>query len=153
MQIASDDPRRPDVVALLTEHLAEMRSCSPACSVHALDVDGLAAPAICFRTARTEEGALLATGALKDLGDGHAEIKSMRTTSAARGCGIGAAMVLHLLALARSAGFERVSLETGAQDHFAPARRLYLRQGFTECGPYADYGPDPNSAFFTLELV
>jgi putative acetyltransferase len=53
---------------------------------------------------------------------------------------------------ARRRGYARVSLETGSQDFFAPARRLYTRHGFTECGPFADYASDPHSRFFTREL-
>ena len=37
-----------------------------------------------------------------------------------------------------SRGYVRLSLETGVQDAFEPARRLYLRYGFRECGPFAD---------------
>jgi len=53
---------------------------------------------------------------------------------------------------ARRRGYARVSLETGSQDFFAPARRLYERHGFVECGPFGDYVLDPHSVFFTREL-
>jgi putative acetyltransferase len=43
-------------------------------------------------------------------------------------------------------------LETGTEDYFAPARRLYLRHGFTECPPFGDYRLDPNSVFMELRL-
>ena len=49
----------------------------------------------------------------------------MHTAEAARGRGVGAAIVAHLLALARERGYTQVSLETGARPAFAPARRLY----------------------------
>jgi putative acetyltransferase len=32
---------------------------------------------------------------------------------------------------------------------FDPARRLYARFGFAECGPFADYAEDPYSVFMT----
>ena len=38
------------------------------------------------------------------------------------------------------------------QDFFLPARRLYAKAGFRECGPFGDYRLDPNSVFMTLEL-
>ena len=57
-----------------------------------------------------------------------------------------------LSAIARAEGLTRISLETGSFDHFAPARRLYARHGFTDCPPFADYRPDPNSVFMTLAL-
>ena len=41
MEIGLDDPRRADVLALLHEHLTEMRATSPPESVHALDAGAL----------------------------------------------------------------------------------------------------------------
>jgi putative acetyltransferase len=151
IEVAPDDPQRPDVRALLEEHLAEMHGTSPPESVHALDHAALADPAITFWTAR-EDGLLLGTAALKRLADGSGEVKSMRTATAARGRGVAALLLVHLLDEARRRGWARVSLETGSQDHFAPARRLYARHGFVPCGPFADYRPDPHSVFLTLAL-
>jgi putative acetyltransferase len=151
VQIAIDDPGRPDVVVLLAEHLADMRAISPPESVHALDVAALKVPGMTFWTARDAD-ALLGCGALKELDPAHAEIKSMRTAEPARGRGVGAAVLALLLETARSRGYARVSLETGTQDYFEPARRLYRRHGFSECEPFGDYRLDPFSAYFTLEV-
>lgn len=142
---------RDDVQALLAEHLVDMFATSPAESVHALDLGALRDPAISFWTAR-DDGHLLGCGALKDLGDGHGEIKSMRTSAAARGRGVAAALLDHLVTTARGRGFSRLSLETGAEPYFAPARRLYARHGFVPCEPFGDYVADPNSVFFTREI-
>ena len=76
----------------------------------------------------------------------------MRTTAAARGRGVAATLLAHLLDEARTRGYARVSLETGSQDYFAAARRLYERHGFTGCGPFGDYAPDPHSVFMTREV-
>lgn len=152
MQIAVDSPAHADVRGLLDEHLSEMRATSPPESVHALDHSALLAPSITFWTARDDTGALLGSVALSELAPTHGEVKSMRTTAPARGRGVGAALVRHVLAEARARGYERLSLETGSQEFFAPARRLYARHGFTECGPFAAYGPDPHSVFMTLAL-
>jgi putative acetyltransferase len=149
--VAGDSPTAADVRALLEEHLTDMFATSPACSVHALDHTALLAPSITFVTARDDDGALLGCGALKELDPGHGELKSMRTTGAARGRGVATAVLARLLSLAEERGYERVSLETGTQDYFASARRLYARHGFTECGPFGDYSPDPYSVFMTLE--
>ena len=149
--IAADDPRRADVTALLTAHLEFARSCTPAEFVFALDIDALVHPAVTVCTARLD-GALLAVGALKELDPTHGELKSMHTTAAARRQGVGAAMVDHLVGLARRRGYRRVSLETGSQDAFAPARALYERAGFTTCGPFGDYPDSANSVFMTLAL-
>lgn len=151
MDIAIDDPARADVLALLTEHLADMRATSPPESVHALGVDALKAAAVTFWTAR-RDGALLGCAALKEIAPDHGEVKSMRTATASRGTGVAAALLLHLLDEARHRGYRRLSLETGSQEFFAPARRLYRRHRFVDCGPFADYVADPNSQFFTREL-
>ena len=151
IRIEPDDPARPDVSQLLSEHLADMFATSPAESVHALDHSALSHESITFWTAR-EDGVLLGCGALKKLSEGRAEIKSMRTTSAARGRGVATAMLEHIVAEAARLGYGRVSLETGTEDYFAPARRLYARHGFTECPPFGDYTLDPNSVFMELTL-
>ncbi|NWL11313.1 GNAT family N-acetyltransferase [Paenarthrobacter nitroguajacolicus] len=151
IRIATDDPARPDVHQLLSEHLADMFATSPAESVHALDHSALKHESMTFWTAR-EDGVLLGCGALKALSSGHAEIKSMRTTSIARGRGVATQMLEHIVAEAARLGYERVSLETGTEDYFAPARRLYARHGFTECPPFGDYTLDPNSVFMELAV-
>lgn len=151
MEIGVDDPLRPDVLGLLEEHLADMYATSPAESVHALDAHALAVPGVGFWTLR-ENGALLGCGALKEIDPEHAEIKSMRTATAARRRGVAARLLDHLLTEARTRGYSRISLETGSEDFFAPARALYASRGFGECGPFEGYVEDPNSVFMTLAL-
>lgn len=151
MQIAIDDPRRPDVLALLTEHLSDMYATSPAESVHALDPDALAVPTITFWTAREGE-TLLGCVALQCLDDEHVELKSMRTATAARRRGVAGRLLDHVLAEARARGHARISLETGTEDYFAAARALYLTRGFTETGPFGSYVLDPHSVFLTRTL-
>jgi putative acetyltransferase len=150
-EIAVDDPRADDVRALLEQHLALMRATSPPQDVHALDLDGLLDPAVTFFSFR-RDGVLLGVGALKQLDARHAEVKSMHTARAARGAGVGRAMVEHLLGVARARGCDRVSLETGTQDAFAPARSLYAGAGFRPCGPFGSYQLSPSSTFMTLTL-
>jgi putative acetyltransferase len=151
MRFELDDLSRPAVRALIDEHLADMHATSPPESIHALDHADLRGEHVTFWT--LWDGArLLGCGALKELDPRHGEIKTMRTARDARSRGVGAAVLQHLLAEARRRGYARVSLETGSQDFFAPARRLYARHGFDECPPFADYVLDPNSVFMTLEL-
>lgn len=149
--IGRDIPERDDVLQLLGEHLADMYATSPPESVHTLDPAALAGPGVSFWTAR-EDSRLLGCAALKHLAPGDAEIKSMRTANAARGRGVASALLRHVLAEARHGGYRRLYLETGSQEFFAPARRLYERHGFTECPPFAAYELDPNSVFMTLQL-
>ena len=124
---------------------------TPPEDAHALDLEGLLDPAILFFSYRAG-GELLAIGALRHLDDDHAEVKSMHTVEAARGRGIGRAMLDHLLGVARERGYRRVSLETGAMAAFAPARSLYLNAGFEPTGPFGDYRASRNSVYLTLAL-
>jgi putative acetyltransferase len=119
--------------------------------VHALDVTGLLAPNVSFFSVR-RGGELLGVGALKQLDPSHAEIKSMHTASAARGTGVGRAMLVHLIDTARDQGCTRISLETGSMAAFAPAHALYRSAGFEPCEPFAEYVPSRNSICMTLLL-
>jgi putative acetyltransferase len=149
--IRVDDLAHPAVHALLGEHLADMYATSPADSVHALDLTGLRDPAVTVWTA-WDGAVLLGCAALKELDPAHGEVKSMRTAAAARGRGVATDLLRHLVDQARARGYRRLSLETGSQDFFAPARRLYTRHGFVACPPFADYTDDPNSTYLTREL-
>jgi putative acetyltransferase len=151
MHVKLDDLSGPEIRALLEEHLRNMHLLSPPESVHALDIDALRGPGITFWTVR-EGGALLGCGALKELDPRHAEIKSMRTAAAHLRKGVAAHLLAHILREGARRGYARLSLETGSQEGFEPARRLYERFGFTYCGPFADYVEDPNSVFMTREL-
>ena len=151
LEVRIDDLRGREIAALLQEHLRGMAQLSPAESMHALDIGALRKPGVTFWSAW--QGAdLMGCGALKELDAGHAEIKSMRTASAHLRQGVAAAIMRHMLDVARQRCYRRLSLETGAPDAFAPARSLYARFGFRECGPFADYVEDPHSVFMTLEL-
>ena len=145
---------RPDeslVVVLLERHLEFTRSQSPPEDVHALDIDGLLASDIEFFALRSGTE-LLGVGALKRLDDDHGELKSIHTTEAARGMGVGKAMVEHLVARATDRGMSRVSLETGTMQGFAPSRALYRATGFAECEPFGDYWVSEHSVCMTQRL-
>jgi putative acetyltransferase len=151
MRIKIDDLQGPEIYALLQEHLRSMHEHSPPESVHALDLDALRNPNITFWTA-WDGPTLLGCGALKALGADHGELKSMRTSAAHLKQGVAQAMLLHILAEAQRRAYTRVSLETGSVEAFAPARNLYAKNGFSYCGPFADYAPDPFSVFMTKAL-
>lgn len=151
LHIAIADPRIDDVRALVEHHLKFGRLHSPPQDAHALEVDELLDPAVILFGLRCR-GELVAIGALKRLDDRHAELKTMHTVEHVRGLGIGRAMLDHLLTVARERGFERVSLETGSMEAFAPARSLYASAGFTTCEPFGDYRRSPNSTYMTLKI-
>lgn len=150
--VGPEDPRTPEVRALVERHLAFAHDHTPTAHVHALEPDGFAAPGITLFSLRFD-GELWAIGALRMLDGTHAEIKSMHTAEAARGRGAATTLLAHLLEVARTAGAKRVSLETGTMDAFAPARRLYRRAGFVPCPPFGDYTDNPNSQCMTRSLV
>jgi putative acetyltransferase len=151
MLIKVDDLQGREVHELLREHLRNMSLHSPPESVHALDIEGLRKPGITFWTV-WEGGELLGCGALKELDSGHAEIKSMRTSSSHLRKGVARNLLNHIIEEAGRRGYRRLSLETGSAEAFEPARRLYAGFGFTYCGPFADYVEDPYSVFMTREL-
>jgi len=96
---------------------------------------------------------LLGCGALKGLGCGEGEIKSMRTALGHLRKGVASALLAHIVALACARNYSRLHLETGAGPAFAPAHAFYRRFGFRECGAFGDYPrDDPNSRFMSLEL-
>ncbi|MFF2748138.1 GNAT family N-acetyltransferase [Kitasatospora sp. NPDC058048] len=151
MQIATDDLSGPEIARFLDEHVQQMRAISPPESTHALDLDALRRPGITFWSVR-DDGVLVGCGALKQLDADHAELKSMRTAPLRKRSGVASLLLEHIITEARRMGFTRLSLETGTPDFFLPARKLYEKFGFVPCEPFADYRPDPNSAFMTREL-
>lgn len=136
---------------LLREHLAGMYESSPPGSVYALDVSALQTPDITLFTVwRADE--LLGCGALKQLSSTNGEIKSMRTAAAHLRQGAAKALLEHLLELARSRGYSRISLETGSGPAFEPALCLYRKYGFRNGEAFGDYRPTPFNQFLHLDL-
>lgn len=143
-----DDPR---VIALVEHHAASARAATPGGEGHSFFADRLRAPDIRFFAAWIGEE-VVGIGALKELGAGEGEVKSMHTVAAARGQGIGEAILNRIADAAREDGLTRLSLETHPGDHFAAAIALYRRFGFSDCPPFADYALDPASLYMTKEL-
>lgn len=152
MRIEVDDLTRPQVLALLDEHLSNMFEITPPDKVFALDVTKLRAPDVTFWTVWESE-ILLGCGALKELSADHGEVKSMRTPKAVRRKGAGRAVLAHIVEVAKRRGYQSLSLETGSNPAFLPAQRLYQSFGFTYCGPFASYRADPNSVFMSLRFA
>ncbi|GLR77146.1 MULTISPECIES: GNAT family N-acetyltransferase [Aliivibrio] len=151
MDIKIDDLNGGEVVQLLKEHLEDMYATSPPESVHALDVSALKVPEITFFSCWKGEQ-LLGCAAIKELDSNHAELKSMRTSNHARNLGVGTLLLNHVLNVSSDRGYKKISLETGSQEFFKPARNLYEKFGFQYCDPFADYKPDPHSQFMSCTL-
>ena len=151
MEIRQDDPKARHVADLLAHHLEELRSVMGE-HAQALDASGLSAPTVTFWTA-WQNDVLAGFGALKQLDKTHGEVKSMRAAPAARGTGVGRAILLHIVAEARKRGYARLSLETGTAPLHAPAVSLYRSVGFANCEPFADYQASPHNQFMSLDLA
>lgn len=149
--IALDDPEAADVAKVLQAHLDFAREWSLPENVRVLGMKALTAEGVRFFAARAD-GRLLAVGALSPFEEDHVEIKSMHTVEAARGRGVGWAMLERLVSTAYEQGGRRVSLETGTGKAFAPARRLYERGGFKICPPFGEYRHCPDSVCMTRRI-
>ena len=128
----------PAVQALLDFHLREAHRNSPPGSVYALDLSGLRAPGVTLWTA-WDGDALAGCGALKERTRRHGEVKSMRTDPRHLRRGTAAALLDHIVGVARGRGYARLSLETGAGPAYAPALALYRRHGFAVGPAFGDY--------------
>jgi putative acetyltransferase len=151
LRIELDDLTRPQVIALISEHLSNMHQWSPPGTVFAFDVSKLRSPDVTFWTV-WDDDELAGCGALKELSPTEGEIKSMRTPEACRRRGAGRAILSHVIEVAKDRGYERLSLETGRHEAFLPAQTLYRAFGFEYCGPFGSYGDNGNSIFMTLSL-
>lgn len=151
MDIIRGDLADPGILALLRYHFDKCHEVTPPGSAHVFSVEKLATPEIDFWAA-WDGAALLGVGAMKPLDGRHGDVKSMHTAEAARRRGVGGAILRHIIATSRARGLTRLSLETGSFAYFAPAVALYKAHGFTECPPFGDYRPDPNSVFLTRDI-
>ena len=88
-------------------------------------------------------------GALKFLEKGHGEFKSIRVHDNFRGKGNGIKVINHLIDEAIKLNIKRLSIETGAAEFFAPARKLFNKCNFKPCKPFAHYKKDINSIYLT----
>lgn len=150
-EIREDDLSGEATRALLALHLAGMHANSPPGSVFALDLSGLRVPEVTVWTVwRGDE--VVAVGALKDLGGGSGELKSMRTHPDHLRKGAGALLLDHMIAEAGARGWTRVSLETGSGPAFEPALSLYRKRGFTDGEAFSDYERSAFNRFFHLRL-
>ena len=152
MEIRLGGLETPEVAALLTEHVEDMRRYSPAESVHTLDLDRLRTPDLTFWSLWVSDE-VLGCAALRELDPTHGELKSMRTSPAHRRRGVAAALLDHVVAVATRRGYSWLSLETGSPAEFAPARAMYAAYGFTLCDAFGPYVADDFSVFMTLELA
>jgi putative acetyltransferase len=151
LDIRTDDLSGDQTRALLALHLAGMHANSPPDHVRALDLTGLQAPSVTVFTAWRGQN-IAGIGALKDLGDGTAELKSMRTHPDHLRTGVAAHLLRYIVADAAIRGYSRLSLETGSGEAFEPALALYRRRGFVDGEAFSDYERSAFNQFLHLGL-
>ncbi len=149
MTIRVDDLTGSEVAALLGQYLQDVNALAE--ETHALDLEGLRQPGITVWTIWNGDE-IAGCGALKELDAHHAELKSVYTSTRFLRKGVATKLVEHILVEAKQSDYSRVSLETGTEDYFEPARRFYDACGFSICAPFGNYTEDPGSIFMTKEL-
>lgn len=149
--IRQDDLSGEATRSLLAFHLQQMHANSPAGSVFALDLSGLQVPEVTVWTAWKGEQ-IAAVGALRQLDDATGELKSMHTHPDHVRQGVAAAMLEHIIAVAKGRGLKRLSLETGSGAAFEPALALYRKRGFNEGEAFGDYERTAFNQFLHLSL-
>ncbi len=149
--IRQDDLSSAASRALLALHLAGMHAHSPPGHVFALGESGLRSPEVTVWTAWIGDAAA-GICALKELGDGDGELKSMRTHPAYLRRGVAATLLEQVIGEARRRGLKRLSLETGSGAAFEPALVLYRRRGFVDGAAFGDYVKSAFNQFLHLAL-
>ena len=150
VDIRPEDPRQPDVRALLGQSDDYLRALYPAESNHLVSADVLGTERAAFLAAR-RDGKLLGSIALLVIAPGHAEMKRMFVRVEARGIGIGRRLLNALEEVACHRSITRISLETGIRQ--PEAIGLYRASGYQDCPPFGDYKGDPLSLFMTKSLM
>jgi putative acetyltransferase len=136
--ITNENSLTDELGQILQAHWLFCTSSTPIEHVYALDASKLFSPDITVFGARID-GELVGVGAMRRLDTEHAELKSMHILAKSRGLGVGKAMVAHIEEFARRSGIERMSLETGTNEAFRPARELYKSLGYQSCDAFGDY--------------
>jgi putative acetyltransferase len=149
VDIRLEDPRQPDVQALLSQSDDYLRALYPAESNHLVSADILGTHRAVFLAAR-HDGKLLGSIALLVIAPGHAEMKRMFVRVEARGIGLGRRLLNALEEVACHRSITRISLETGIKQ--PEAIGLYRASGYQDCPPFGDYKDDPLSLFMTKRL-
>jgi putative acetyltransferase len=148
--IAEETPRQAEVEALLRRSDAHAMALYPPESNHLVDVDALAKPSVRFFVARLD-GKAVGCGGLVLGKEGKAEIKRMFVDQAARGKGVGRAILQAIEDAARREKLRMIRLETGTSSR--EALSLYRSFGYRERGPFGAYQPDPLSVFLQKRLA
>jgi putative acetyltransferase len=147
MRISPEGLDAPGVSELFAAADAYGLSIYPPENYHALDAAEFARDEVTLLVARSDDGTAVGMAALVEEhegdGAGFGELKRMFVHGAARGTGVGRALLDAVETLARDRGIRTLRLETGEPQ--ADAVRLYERAGFVRIAPFGEYVTDPTS--------
>ena len=144
IDIRRDDIRSSLAVSLILALNSELSSCYPeeGANHFRLEADEVAEGRGAFLVAYAD-GKPLGCGAIRRLDADTAEIKRIYVTPAARGRGVGRAILIALEAESRRLGVRQIVLETGERQPEALA--LYTGAGFARIPPFGEHIGSPLS--------
>ena len=135
LRLQATDPEDPAAERALTAYAAELAA-TFGVRLHPLaDAADLRAPRGALLLARRGDD-VVGCGGIRLLDEQTAEVKRMWLDPAARGLGLGAALLAGLEERAASLGCSRVVLDTS--DRLEAAVATYRRSGYVEVAPYND---------------
>jgi len=147
LEIVEADPRGDDALALLEEAAREVRALYDEIPAHpALRPTNASTPPGGIYLLGYEDGRAVASGALRPLEAGVAEVRRIFVTRAARRRGIALGMLRALEQAAHRLGYATLRLETGWLQ--VAAIGLYARCGYVRIAPFGPYADDPTSVCF-----
>ena len=136
-------PPASDLIEAMIEDLVPLYGRIDAPGAPSASPDEFAPPGGAFLVGYDTDGRALCGGGVKRLGDDVAEITRMFVVPAARGRGLGRALLVALEDAARALGYTRVRLDTGPKQPGAEA--MYRGAGYREI---ANYNGNPFASFF-----
>jgi len=147
--VAEERPDQGEAIELLRQSDEFAASLYPPEHRHMIDMPELLAGNVRFFVAR-RGGTALGCMALVRTAPDRGELKRCFVTDAARGQGVGLALLLASETAARAQGTRVIQLETGNLNH--AALRLYRGNGYHERGPFGDYPDDGVSVYMEKML-
>jgi GNAT superfamily N-acetyltransferase len=145
-----EKPDKPEIVELIAQLDAHLKSLYPPASNHLLDIRTLMGENIVFLTAKEDER-YVGCGALRLFKGEYAEVKRMYVAPSERGKQIGYRLLSELERLASEFGLNVLRLETGIRQK--EALRLYEKFGFRRIPPFGEYTDDPLSLCYEKQII
>ena len=151
LDIRPTPPDHPQVLALIAELDAYLRSVYAPEENHILDLAGLQHPAVTFLAA-WDGDTVVGCGAVRTMpaepetdGKPYGEIKRMFVSPARRGERLGARILAALETALHAQGIAQALMETG--EELVQAARMYRAAGYVERGAFGGY-PDNGVSLF-----